>query len=121
MQSWHIFALIGIYKSSVQNNSVAKGRKFRPQNTRGDEKKCVGPGKSAAEFLADLSKKGQSSAENCNFILTQLNFFESLDEHFLERLNFVANVQICWLIWPKDFARSWQHCMQNKQHEHYVL
>jgi hypothetical protein len=43
--------------------SVAKGPKFRPQNTKGAEKNCVGPGKSGAELLADLSKKGRKGAE----------------------------------------------------------
>jgi hypothetical protein len=43
--------------------SVAKGPKFRPQNTKGAEKNCVGPGKFGAEVLADLSKKGRKGAE----------------------------------------------------------
>jgi hypothetical protein len=44
-------------------SSVAKGPKFRPQNTKGAEKNCVGAGKFGAEVLADLSKKGQKGAE----------------------------------------------------------
>jgi anthranilate/para-aminobenzoate synthase component II len=43
--------------------SVAKGPKFRPQTTKGVEKNCVGPGKSAAELLANLSKKGRKGSE----------------------------------------------------------
>jgi hypothetical protein len=43
--------------------SVAKGPKFRPQNTKGAEKNCVGPGNFGAEILADLSKKGRKGAE----------------------------------------------------------
>jgi hypothetical protein len=43
--------------------SVAKGPKFRPKNTKWAEKNCVGPGKSGAELLADLSKKGRKGAE----------------------------------------------------------
>jgi lysine/ornithine N-monooxygenase len=39
--------------------SVAKEPKFRPQNTKGAEINCVGPGKSGAELLADLSKRAQ--------------------------------------------------------------
>jgi hypothetical protein len=42
--------------------SVAKGPKFRQQNTQGVEKYCVGPVKSGAEFLADESKKGHKEA-----------------------------------------------------------
>jgi hypothetical protein len=40
------------------SSSVAKGPKFWPQNTNGGEKNYVGPGKSGAEFYADLPKKG---------------------------------------------------------------
>jgi hypothetical protein len=40
--------------------SVAKGPKFRLQTTKGAEKNCVGTGKSAAELLANLSKRGQT-------------------------------------------------------------
>jgi hypothetical protein len=68
----------------VELTSVAKGPKFRPQNTKGAEKNCVGLGKSGAEFLADLSKKGRKGPNfsavcfctktvifrrNCNFQL----------------------------------------------------
>jgi hypothetical protein len=28
---------------------------------------------------------------------------------FYERPNFLACGRIFWLIWPKSFARSWQH------------
>jgi hypothetical protein len=50
--------------------SVAKGPKFRPQNTKGAEKNCMGPGKSGAELLADLSKKGRKEAEKgANFFV----------------------------------------------------
>jgi hypothetical protein len=42
--------------------SVAKGPKFRPQNTKGAGKKCTGPGKSGAEISADFSKKGRKGA-----------------------------------------------------------
>jgi hypothetical protein len=40
-------------------SSVSKGPKFRPQNTKGAEKNCMGPGKSRAELFAELSKKGR--------------------------------------------------------------
>jgi hypothetical protein len=43
--------------------SVAKGPKFRPQNTKGAEKNSMGPEKSGAEFSADLSIKGRKGAE----------------------------------------------------------
>jgi hypothetical protein len=43
--------------------SVAKGPKFRPQNTKGAENNCVGPEGSGAEHLPDLSKKGRKGAE----------------------------------------------------------
>jgi hypothetical protein len=50
--------------------SVAKGPKFRLQNAKGTEKNCVGPGKSGAEFLADLSKKCRKGAELfCSLVL----------------------------------------------------
>jgi hypothetical protein len=35
-----------------------QGADISPQNTKGVEKNCVGPGKFAAEFFADLSKMG---------------------------------------------------------------
>jgi hypothetical protein len=44
-------------------SSVAKGPKFRPQNTKGAAKNSMGPEKSGAEFSADLSKKGRKGAE----------------------------------------------------------
>jgi hypothetical protein len=44
-------------------SSVAKGPKLQPQNTEGAEKNRVGPGKSGAGFLAELSKKGRKGAE----------------------------------------------------------
>jgi hypothetical protein len=43
--------------------SVAKGPKFRPQNTKAAEKNTAGPGKSGAEFLSEFSKKGRNGAE----------------------------------------------------------
>jgi hypothetical protein len=43
--------------------SVAKGPKFRPQSSKRAEKNLVGPGKSGAELLPDLSKKGRKGAE----------------------------------------------------------
>jgi hypothetical protein len=42
---------------------VAKGSKFRLQNTKWAEKNTAGPGKSGAEFLPDLSKKARKGAE----------------------------------------------------------
>jgi hypothetical protein len=42
--------------------SVAKRPKFRPQNTIGAEKNYMGSGKSRAELLAELSKKGEKGA-----------------------------------------------------------
>jgi hypothetical protein len=50
--------------------SVAKGPKFRPQNTQGADKNCVVPGKFWAELLADLLKKEKTViflSENYNF------------------------------------------------------
>jgi hypothetical protein len=43
--------------------SVAKGPKFRPQNTKGAEKSSEGPERSGAELLSDLAKKGRKGAE----------------------------------------------------------
>jgi hypothetical protein len=43
--------------------SVAKGPKFRPQSSKGAEKNLMGLGKSGAELLPDLSKKGRQGAE----------------------------------------------------------
>jgi hypothetical protein len=40
--------------------SIAKGPKFQPQSSKRAEKNLVGPGKSGAELLPDLSKKGQT-------------------------------------------------------------
>jgi hypothetical protein len=39
------------------------GPKVRPQSTKRAEKNLMGPGKSGAEFLPDLSKKGRKGAE----------------------------------------------------------
>jgi hypothetical protein len=36
---------------------------------------------------------------------------------FYEGPNFFASSQTCWLIWPKTFARSWQHCEESKMHQ----
>jgi hypothetical protein len=47
----------------VPRQSVTKGAKFRPQNTKGAEKNYVGPGILEAEFLADVSNKGRTGAE----------------------------------------------------------
>jgi hypothetical protein len=44
-------------------SSVAKEPKFRPQNTKVTEKNFMGPGKSRAELLAELSKKGRKGVE----------------------------------------------------------
>jgi hypothetical protein len=43
--------------------SVAKGPKFRPQSSKRAEQNLVGQGKSGAELLPDLSKKGRKGAE----------------------------------------------------------
>jgi hypothetical protein len=43
--------------------SVAKGPKFQPQSSKMAEKNFVRPGKSGAELLPDLSKKGRKGAE----------------------------------------------------------
>jgi hypothetical protein len=59
-----------IYPTLIGTTSVAKGPKFRPQNTKGAEKNGWGPGKSGAEFFADLSKKGRKEAEFfCGLVL----------------------------------------------------
>jgi hypothetical protein len=47
----------------ILGGSVAKGPKFQPQNPKGAEENFVGPEKSGAEYLPDLSKKGQKGAE----------------------------------------------------------
>jgi hypothetical protein len=44
-------------------DSVAKGPKFRPQNSKGALQKFVRPEKLAAEFSLDLPKKGRKGAE----------------------------------------------------------
>jgi hypothetical protein len=49
--------------AKAEPSSVAKGPQFRPQNTKGAEKNCVGPEKSGAEYLPDLTKKGRKGAE----------------------------------------------------------
>jgi hypothetical protein len=43
--------------------SVAKGPKFRPQNSKGAPQKCVWPEKLAAEFSFNMPKKGRKGAE----------------------------------------------------------
>jgi hypothetical protein len=58
--------------------SVAKGPKFRPQNTQGADKNCVVPGKFWAELLADLLKKEKTViflSENYNLPLICSSFF----------------------------------------------
>jgi hypothetical protein len=47
----------------VAASSVAKGPKFRPHNTTGAEKNGVGPEKSGAEFLPDLTNKGRKGTK----------------------------------------------------------
>jgi hypothetical protein len=47
--------------------SVAKGTKFRPQNTKWAEKNCVGPGKFGAELLADLLKRAEKEPNFLQF------------------------------------------------------
>jgi hypothetical protein len=44
--------------------SVAKVPKCRPQITKRAEKNLMGPGKTGAEFLTDLSKKGRKGAKH---------------------------------------------------------
>jgi hypothetical protein len=44
-------------------SSVAKGPKFQPQSSKRAVLNLVGPGKSGAEQLPDLSKKGRKGAE----------------------------------------------------------
>jgi hypothetical protein len=59
--NWNLESFVkSVYRVSC---SVVKGPKFRPQNTKGAEKKCVGPGKFGAEVLADVSKKGRKGVE----------------------------------------------------------
>jgi hypothetical protein len=68
-----------LFASIIKNAwIVAKGPKFRPQNTKGAEKNCVGPEKSGAEYLPDLSKKGRKGAELFSS-LKQLNFLQKTD------------------------------------------
>jgi hypothetical protein len=50
------------HRSSVID-SVTKGPKFRPQNTKGAERNCLGLEKSGVEYLPDLSKKGRKGAK----------------------------------------------------------
>jgi hypothetical protein len=44
-------------------SSVAKGLTFRPQSLKRAEKNWAVPGKSGAELLTDLSKKGRKGAK----------------------------------------------------------
>jgi hypothetical protein len=59
------YFLIFSDKTRVEGHkiSVAKGPKFRPQRTKRAEKKLAEPGKSGAELLPDLSKKGQKRGQ----------------------------------------------------------
>jgi hypothetical protein len=64
------------FRSMLRNenpqSSVAKGPKVRAQNTKRAEKNCVGPGKSGAELLTDLSNKGRKGAKlYCSLVLHQ--------------------------------------------------
>jgi hypothetical protein len=52
-----------IYNKWALSGSVAKGPKFWPQNIKGAERNCLGPEKSRAEYLPDLSKKGRKGAK----------------------------------------------------------
>jgi hypothetical protein len=45
------------------SSSVAKGPKFRRQSSKRAKQNLVGPGKSGAKLLPDLSKKGRKAAE----------------------------------------------------------
>jgi hypothetical protein len=57
---------VQIHKIAIKfaiETSVAKGPKFWPQNTKGAEKNCIGPGKFGAEVLADVSRKGRKGAK----------------------------------------------------------
>jgi hypothetical protein len=69
--------------------SVAKGPKFRPQTTKGAEKDCVGLGKSAAELLANLSKRAEKGP---NFVVvwfcTKIVIFLGENYLFLDILKF---------------------------------
>jgi hypothetical protein len=44
-------------------DSAVKGPKFRPQAKKGPQHFFVGPGKSGAELLADLSKNDRKGEE----------------------------------------------------------
>jgi hypothetical protein len=44
-------------------DSVAKGPQIRPQSSKGPKKNLMGPGKSGAELLPDLSKKVRKGGE----------------------------------------------------------
>jgi hypothetical protein len=65
---------------------VAKGPKFRQQNTKGTEQNCAGAGKIWGRTFGSFIKKGRKGAaffvvkmalflvENCNFPLIYSNF-----------------------------------------------
>jgi hypothetical protein len=52
-----------LQRSTVVPVSVAKGPKFRPQNSKGALQKFVRPEISAAEFSLNMPKKGRKGAE----------------------------------------------------------
>jgi hypothetical protein len=49
--------------SEMKKTSVAKGPKFRPQNSKGALQKYVRPEKLAAEFSSNMPEKGRKGAE----------------------------------------------------------
>jgi hypothetical protein len=61
-----------------RSNSVAKGPKFWPQNAKGAEKNFVGPGKSAAEFLAKKGPKWGRAFLPFGFALKHLHFRQKI-------------------------------------------
>jgi hypothetical protein len=57
------FSYSGAHSRQITAHSVAKGPKFRPQNSKGALKKFVRPEKLAAEFSLNMLKKGRKGAE----------------------------------------------------------
>jgi hypothetical protein len=70
--------------------SVAKGPKFRPQSTKGAEKKLAGQEKSGAELLSDLSKKGRKGAELFSSLVFHKIIYFSCSKDFTYKLVYLS-------------------------------
>jgi hypothetical protein len=114
-------------------NQCCQGAEISAAKHKRGRKDCVGPGKSGAEFLAQIYQQRADKGPNIFvvwFCTETLLFSEKHDSlpminsillyHFALCLyeycilyvgpNFFDSFRSFWWIWPKSVARSWQHC-----------